>query len=323
MEGVLDHSLRDVLTRFGGIDRCVSEFIRVTDQLLPARVFLRLMPELRHGSKTPAGVPVRAQLLGSDPGCLADNAAMLARLQPDGIDLNFGCPAKTVNRHRGGAVLLDEPELVHRIVRAVRQAVPAAIPVSAKMRLGHLDTHRMLDCAQAIDSAGASELVVHARTKLQGYRPPAHWHLIDAIRRSVALPVVANGEVWTVQDAQACMAESGCDALMLGRGLVSNPGLALALRGQETPPWSAVLAGLHLYGQLIAPRVAPRHQGGRIKQWLNMLRRHYPQAQHAYEQVRGLSDAVALEAALRTPVHHEDASSAEAAVAARSLLAVV
>ena len=295
MEGVLDHSLRDVLTRFGGIDRCVSEFIRVTDQLLPARVFVRLMPELRHGSRTPAGVPVRAQFLGSDPECLADNAAALARLRPDGIDLNFGCPAKTVNRHRGGAVLLDEPELVHRIVRAVRRAVPAEIPVSAKMRLGHQDTHHMLDCALAISSAGASELVVHARTKVQGYRPPAHWHLIAEIRRAVAVPVVANGEVWTVQDAQDCMAQSGCDALMLGRGQVSHPGLALALRGQATPSWQQVLDGLQLYGQLIAPRVAARHRGGRIKQWLNMLRRHYPQAQAAYEQVRGVADAAALD----------------------------
>ncbi|MFN8895220.1 MAG: tRNA-dihydrouridine synthase, partial [Betaproteobacteria bacterium] len=93
MEGVLDHSLRDVLTRVGGIDRCVSEFIRVTDRLLPARVFLRLMPELRHGSRTPAGVPVRAQLLGSDPAVLADNAARLAELGAEGVALNFGCPA--------------------------------------------------------------------------------------------------------------------------------------------------------------------------------------------------------------------------------------
>ncbi len=298
MEGVLDHSLRDVLTRFGGIDRCVSEFIRVTDQLLPARVFLRLMPELRNGSRTPAGVPVRAQLLGSDPACLADNAAALARLAPEGIDLNFGCPAKTVNRHRGGAVLLDEPELVHQIVRAVRQAVPAHIPVSAKMRLGNQDASRMLECAHAINSAGAAELVVHARTKLQGYRPPAHWHLINEIRRAVAVPVVANGEVWTLQDAQACMQESGCDALMLGRGLVSNPGLALALRGHATPAWAEVRASLQLYSSFIAPRVAARHRAGRIKQWLNMLRRTYPQAEAAFAQVRGVSDAAALDSAL-------------------------
>lgn len=307
MEGVLDHSLRDVLTRVGGIDRCVSEFIRITDQLLPKRVYTRLMPELLHGSRTPAGTPVRAQLLGSDPACLADNAALLATLQPDGIDLNFGCPAKIVNRHRGGAVLLDEPELVHAIVAAVRRAVPAHVPVSAKMRLGHLDDSRMLDCALAIANAGATELVVHARTKLHGYRPPAYWDRIALIRQAVSirLPVVANGEVWTVADAQRCMTESGCDALMLGRGLVSDPGLALALRGLATPTWDELMPLLGLYSRLIAPRVAARHRGGRIKQWLNMLRRRFAGAQEAYDAVRHLNDADAIDLCLQAlnPMH--------------------
>ena len=295
MEGVLDHSLRDVLTRVGGIDRCVSEFIRITDQLLPARVFTRLMPELHHGSRTPAGTPVRAQLLGSDPACLADNAALLATLKPAGIDLNFGCPAKTVNRHRGGAVLLDEPGLVHDIVAAVRRAVPADVPVSAKMRLGHHDDSLMLDNAAAIASAGASELVVHARTKLQGYRPPAHWDRIALIRQAVSIPVIANGEVWTVADAQRCMLETGCDALMLGRGQLSDPGLALALRGRTAPTWDELLPQLALYSRLVAARVAPRHRGGRIKQWLNMLRRRHPAAQQAYDAVRVLNDAADIE----------------------------
>ena len=298
MEGVLDHSLRDVLTRVGGIDRCVSEFIRITDQLLPRRVYTRLMPELLNGSRTPAGTPVRAQLLGSDPGCLAENAALLATLQPEGIDLNFGCPAKIVNRHRGGAVLLDEPELVHTIVCAVRRAVPAHIPVSAKMRLGHRDDSRMVECAQAIASAGASELVVHARTKLHGYKPPAYWDRVALIRAAVGLPVVANGEVWTVADARRCLAESGCDALMLGRGLVSDPGLALALRGRSTPSWDELLPLLALYSRLIAPRVVPRHRGGRVKQWLNMLRRRFPEAQLAYDAVRTLHAAEDIDRAL-------------------------
>ena len=299
MEGVLDHSLRDVLTRVGGIDRCVSEFIRITDQLLPKRVYTRLMPELLHGSRTPAGTPVRAQLLGSDPACLADNAALLATLRPDGIDLNFGCPAKTVNRHRGGAVLLDEPELVHAIVAAVRRAVPAHVPVSAKMRLGHRDDSRMLDCAHAIADAGATELVVHARTKVHGYRPPAYWDRIALIRQAVRVPLVANGEVWTVADAQRCMTESGCDALMLGRGLVSDPGLALALRGQVTPGWDELLPLLGVYSALIAPRVAARHRGGRIKQWLNMLRRRFAGAQVAYDAVRNVNDADSIDSCLR------------------------
>ncbi len=298
MEGMLDHSLRDVLTRVGGIDRCVSEFIRITDQLLPARVFTRLMPELLNGGRTPAGTPVRGQLLGSDPACLADNAARLASLGPTGVDLNFGCPAKIVNRHRGGAVLLDDPELLHAIVAAVRRAVPAGTPVSAKMRLGNRDESRMIECAQAIALGGAEELVVHARTRLHGYRPPAYWDRIAHIRRAVPIRVVANGEIWTAQDAQRCLAESGCDAIMLGRGQLADPGLALGLRGAVPQTWAELRPMLKLYGQLVAGRVSPRHRGGRIKQWLNLLRRRHPGAQQAYDAVRTLSDAGSIEECL-------------------------
>jgi tRNA-dihydrouridine synthase C len=300
MEGLLDHMLRDVLTRVGGVDRCVSEFIRVTDQLLPDRVFRRVIPELDNGSRTPAGTPVRGQLLGSDPACLADNAAALAALGPAGIDLNFGCPAKTVNRHRGGAVLLDEPELVHAIVAAVRRAVPAAMPVSAKMRLGNADHARMLDCALAIASAGASELVVHARTKAHGYRPPAYWEHIAQIREAVSLPVVANGEIWTADDARRCIAVSGCNALMLGRGIVADPALALAIRapGAALPHWPVLQPLLAHYWQLVSRGVAARHRAGRLKQWLNLLRRRHPQAQLAYDAVRTINDPAGVEARL-------------------------
>jgi len=298
MEGLLDHSLRDALTRIGGVDLCVSEFIRITDQLLPERVFTRVVPELLQGSRTTAGTPVRAQLLGSDPVCLAENAARLATLGPAGIDLNFGCPAPTVNRHRGGAVLLDEPDLVFAIVAAVRRAVPAAMPVSAKMRLGHRDDALMLDNARAIASAGASELVVHGRTKVHGYRPPAYWDRIALIRQAVALPVVANGEVWTVADARRCLAESGCDALMLGRGIVADPGLALAVRGATAPDWATVHPLLSHFWRRIAGHVVPRHRAGRLKQWLNLLRRRFPEAQALFERVRTVNDPAQVTALL-------------------------
>jgi len=156
----------------------------------------------------------------------------------------------------------------------------------------------MLDCARAIADAGASELVVHARTKLHGYKPPAYWDRIAHIRQTVPVRVIANGEVWNIDDARRCLAESGCDALMLGRGLVTDPGLALALRGLATPGWAELMPLLALYARLIAPRVAPRHRGGRIKQWLNMLRRRFEGAQQAYERVRPLNDATAIETAL-------------------------
>ncbi|MEN9889749.1 MAG: hypothetical protein RLY78_44 [Pseudomonadota bacterium] len=316
MEGLLDHDLRDALTRAGGLSRCVSEFIRITDQLLPPRVFLRIVPELAQGSRTAAGVPVRPQLLGSDPVCLADNAARLAELGAEGVDLNFGCPAKIVNRHRGGAILLDEPELLQRIVQAVRDAVPAGVPVSAKMRLGNLDDALAIDCAQALVAGGAQELVVHGRTKVQGYRPPAWWDAIGRIRQALpaTVPVVANGEIWTVEDALRCRAESACDALMLGRGMVADPGLALALRAHDavaadgpgctTVDWPTVLGLLLHYADVVATRVAPRHQAGRVKQWLHYLRRRHPQAQALYEQVRTIADPRQLRTSLELAKAH-------------------
>ncbi|MEX8518077.1 MAG: tRNA dihydrouridine synthase [Leptothrix sp. (in: b-proteobacteria)] len=309
MEGLLDATLRDILTRVGGIDRCVSEFIRITDMLLPERVFTRIVPELNAGGRTRSGVPVRAQLLGSDPACLADNAARLAGLGPAGIDLNFGCPAKIVNRHGGGAALLEEPELIHTIVAAVRRAVPAAMPVSAKMRLGLYDDSRAVECAQAIADAGAAELVVHARTKAHGYRPPAYWDRIADIRQAVSIPVVANGEIWSVDDARRCLDASGCDALMLGRGMVADPGLALAILQTLGPgvsasqggtdaasgvqagvSWPALLPLLRDFWHLTAHHVEPRYRAGRLKQWLKFLRLRHPQADEAYTELRTIND---------------------------------
>jgi len=306
MEGLLDFVLRDILTRVGGVDRCVSEFIRVTHTLLNERTFLRVMPELANGGYTPAGVPVRAQLLGSDPVCMAENAAALAELGPHGIDLNFGCPAKVVNRHGGGAALLQDPELLTRIVSAVRRAVPAHMPVSAKMRLGFNDDSRAVECAQALADGGADELVVHARTKADAYRPPAYWERVNDIRLAVSIPVVANGEIWTVDDARRCRQASGSDSLMLGRGIVTDPGLAHAIRqnhghagsagtgaldvSDPLVPWEELLPLMGEFWLLVVARLERRQQAGRLKQWLNFLRRRYPQAEEAYQALRTLHD---------------------------------
>ncbi|MEF9965541.1 MAG: tRNA-dihydrouridine synthase [Comamonas sp.] len=307
MEGLLDFVLRDVLTSLGGADRCVSEFIRITGSLLPDKVYLRTMPELRNGSCTAAGTPVRAQLLGSDAASMAANAAQLAALSPEGIDLNFGCPAKVVNRHGGGAALLQDPTAIHAVVAAVRGAVPAAMPVSAKMRLGFNDRALMLDCALAMQEAGACELVVHGRTKLDGYRPPAYWDQIARIREAVTIPVVANGEIWTVEDALRCQAESGCQDLMLGRGIVADPGLAWRIRkavaerdglpmpdGLRNVQWPDLLPALLRFWQLVCDDLEPRQRAGRLKQWLNLMRRAFPEAEAAYQHVRVMTDQGAI-----------------------------
>ncbi|WP_024302456.1 tRNA-dihydrouridine synthase [Pseudogulbenkiania sp. MAI-1] len=290
MEGLVDDIMRDVLTRIGGIDWCVTEFVRVTSTLLPAKMFYRLAPELHRAARTRAGTTVRVQLLGSDPACLADNAARAAELGAPGIDLNFGCPAPTVNRHRGGAVLLTEPELLFEIVSAVRASVPAAIPVTAKMRLGYEDKSLAIECAQAIERAGADELTVHGRTKVEGYRPPAHWDWIARIRESVGLPVIANGEVWTVEDYRNIRRESGCETVMIGRGLIAAPDLARRIKaGEEAEPmpWAEMLPWLRDFFEQCRERAeGSAYPASRLKQWLGQLKHSYPEAVDLFEQVR-------------------------------------
>lgn len=295
MEGLLDHLLRDTLTRpvdgglpGNGIDACVSEFVRVTNTLLPASRFLKVVPELRNGGRTPAGVPVIVQLLGSDPACLGENAAVAAALGAPGIDLNFGCPAKLVNRHGGGAALLRDPPLMRAIVEAVRRAVPAAIPVTAKMRLGFDTPEYALDCAAALADGGAAEIVVHARTRTDGYRPPAYWEWIARVRDHVPIPVIANGEVWTVGDARRCRQVSGCDDLMVGRGVVANPALPLMIRGARAAAWDwpQVEALIHHFWAGVSATLAERYRHGRLKQWLLHLGRTYPEATEHFARVR-------------------------------------
>ncbi|MGO4151899.1 tRNA dihydrouridine synthase [Cupriavidus sp. YAF13] len=305
MEGLADYVLRDVLTGSGGYDGCVSEFVRVTGSLLPERVYERDTPEILHGGHTPGGTPMVIQLLGSDPEWLAVNAAQAATVSPHGIDLNFGCPAKVVNRHGGGAMLLADPELLNRIVLSVRAAVPANIAVTAKMRLGVSDTALAIDCATALAEGGAASLVVHARTRDHGYRPPAHWEWIARIDAAVDVPVVANGEVWTVADWERCRAVSGCADVMIGRGAVSDPFLALRIRGlmdrsASGEEWPAVLRHIADYLKKLQANAECLHEHGRVKLWLSYLKRTWPEAAELHAAIRRLHDALSIQAVIES-----------------------
>ncbi|OFI34365.1 tRNA dihydrouridine(16) synthase DusC [Alteromonas lipolytica] len=300
MEGVVDHLMRDMLTRVGGFDLCVTEFVRIVDQKLPHKTFYRLCPELHEGGKTPSGVPVRVQLLGQHPQWLAENALTAVELGSPGVDLNFGCPAKTVNKSKGGAVLLQYTELLHDIVKTVREAVPAHLPVTAKIRLGYEDKSLAVDNAIAIDEAGASELVVHARTKTEGYRPPAYWDWIKKIRAHTQLPVIANGEIWSYDDARRCQEMSGCSDVMIGRGALAMPNLALHIRDNQPPmswPELAQLlidySGYEIYGD------KGRYYPNRLKQWCGYLKRQYPQAEVLFDNIRRLQKSDEIVAVLQ------------------------
>lgn len=297
MEGVIDQHMRALLTGVGGYSHCVTEFIRVVDQRLPARVFYRYCPELHHGGRTAAGTPVVVQLLGGVAETMAENAELAASLGALGIDINFGCPSRFVNRNAGGAVLLKEPNRVYDIVRAVRAAVPAEIPVSAKIRLGFDNTDLALVNAQAVADAGASYITVHARTKVDGYKHPARWEWLARIKETIAIPMIANGDINSVYDYHRCREISGCDSIMLGRGALSCPDLArqIAAAGQtqevDIANWEAILALLVAFGEALkySDTSGGRFVVARVKQWLVFLKGRYSEAQACFDDVRKLS----------------------------------
>jgi tRNA-dihydrouridine synthase C len=287
MEGVVDFVMRDLLTRIGGVDLCVTEFIRVTDRALPDSEFFKYCPELRTGGKTAAGVPVMLQLLGGKPDVVAENASRAAQLGALGIDLNFGCPAKTVNRHDGGAALLKNPERIHDVVSATRQATPAVLPVTAKVRLGFDSKDRHLEIAQAAESGGADWLTVHARTRDEGYRPPAHWEYIARMREAVKIPVIANGEIWTCEDYHRARSVSGCRHVMIGRGLMSTPDLGRRLKSDgHAAEWSEVRSWVLEFAEASRVFRSEAYAVSRLKQWLKALARTYPDAATAFDNTK-------------------------------------
>lgn len=295
MEGLTDPIMRDVLTHVGSFDWCVTEFIRVTDSVLPDHVYYNYCPELFNNGKTAAGTPVHVQFLGNNPEMLAANALRAVALGAPAIDMNFGCPAKTVNRHRGGSVLLDEPETVHMLVKAVRDVVPAHIPVSAKMRLGYMDRNYTLENAHAIEDAGASWLTVHARTKAEGYMPPAFWDQLKPIQEALKINVIANGEIWTNADAKQCRIESGCDDLMIGRAAVTTPDITQCIRQNTDDPlisWHELVALQVRF--LSGPYKKEINMVGRYKQWIGMMSKHYPEAKLLWNEVKRIKQLIEI-----------------------------
>lgn len=308
MEGVVDHNLRHILTRLGGVDLCTTEFVRVTEHTLPRKVFTRYCPELlRDNCQTIplSQVPVRVQLLGSNPQTLASNALKAAQLGAPGVDLNFGCPAKTVNKNRGGACLLDDTALIRDIVSAVRSAVPPQVPVSVKIRLGFHQRDSGLRNALAIAEAGANELVVHARSKADAYQPPAYWDEIKCINQALDIPVIANGEIWSVDDYYRCREQSTCENVMLGRGLLACPDLALRIKASVARQdhcalsWESVRELLFDFFLLTRDQYPKKYLGNRVKQWLHYLKRNYPQANELFENIKRVREEAVLFEALQ------------------------
>lgn len=277
MDGITDAPMRALQGATGAFSYSVTEFLRVANGAIPTKVFRRDVPELSNGAKTQDGMPVQVQILGGDPEYMAISAANACRAGAKAIDINFGCPAPTVNRNDGGATLLQYPCRIRDIVSAVRQAVPNEIPVSAKLRLGWDSIDAIHENAAMAAEGGASWLTIHARTRVQGYKPPVYWQLIGHVRESLGLPIVANGDIWSVEDFRRCQDETGCQHFMIGRSALANPSLPYQISRElgiyngslPTWTWESMLRSLVVYteefkGPSIGRSVV------RLKQWLKL-----------------------------------------------------
>jgi tRNA-dihydrouridine synthase C len=312
MEGVTDSPMREFITRSGYFDYCVSEFIRVSAHALNSKTFSRHVPELNTNSRTSSGIPVQVQILGGNPELLAESARAAIEAGAKGIDLNFGCPAQTVNRHDGGATLLKYPDRIEKIVRAVRDAVPGIYPVSAKLRLGFDDPSAIDENSKRVEQGGANWITIHGRTKTQGYMPPAYWKPIGKVVRALSIPVVANGEIWTIEDFKRCQEETGSIHFMIGRGALAVPHLAEQIRVElklsRIPTPEPLNFPIHGESSLWAEffrdysRVQPSEN--RIKQWARYL--HFKKTVLWWDEIKTLKTLPEILNALETRTGNQD-----------------
>ena len=215
MEGVGDQTFRVAMTHIGGFDQAVRDFLRVPKN---AHV-VSLARQYRFDEL--GSIPLKAQIMGSDPELMAEMAKELERLKAPSVDLNCGCPSNTVNGRGAGSSLLKDPTHLHVVAKSIVNAV--SIPVSVKIRSGYLDTSLYKEILHAVQESGANYITIHPRTKLEGYTPPANWDLIAQAKSLLNIPVVGNGDILTIDDALRMLKRTNCDALMIGRGSIINP----------------------------------------------------------------------------------------------------
>lgn len=215
MAGVSDRAYRELCVRFGAA-YCVSEMVSSKALSFNSKKSEELM-EISDLER-PCGI----QIFGDDPKCMADAAKHALENKPDIIDINMGCPAPKISSNGSGSALMKNPRLCGEIVKAVTAVTD--IPVTVKIRKGwDDDSVNAVEVAKICESAGAAAITVHGRTRHQYYKPPVDYDIIRAVRESVSVPVIANGDIDSAERAKEVMDITGCDLVMIGRATLGNP----------------------------------------------------------------------------------------------------
>lgn len=215
MAGVSDRAYRELCVRFGAA-YCVSEMVSSKALSFNSKKSEELM-EISDLER-PCGI----QIFGDDPKCMADAAKHALENKPDIIDINMGCPAPKISSNGSGSALMKNPRLCGEIVKAVTAVTD--IPVTVKIRKGwDDDSVNAVEVAKICESAGAAAITVHGRTRQQYYKPPVDYDIIRAVRESVSVPVIANGDIDSAERSKEVMDITGCDLVMIGRATLGNP----------------------------------------------------------------------------------------------------
>jgi nifR3 family TIM-barrel protein len=270
MAGVTDTVFRRFIRDLGGCGLIMTEF--TSSHGVSAALRSRRPPRsLRYLAFSPEEHPISAQLFGSDPEVMAEAARVCEQLGFDCVDLNFGCPVNKVVKCNGGSALLRDLPLIGRLLRQVRAAI--SIPLTIKYRAGWNDRELVaIEVARLAEDCGVDAIALHPRTREQGYGGRADWGRIGEVKAAVKIPVIGNGDINTPQDAVRMVAETGCDAVMIGRAASHNPWIFrqiaqyLAAGTFETPGESDRYRMIRTYYAMLIERAQP-DTTGKMKQF--------------------------------------------------------
>lgn len=288
MEGVTHPAMRALLAERGGIGVVSTEFVRISRAPLSQPSLVREVVKL-------PGVPLSVQVMGNEPEKMAEGARIVAAAGADVVDINLGCPAPRVVKKGVGSAMLKDPAILDAVLRQMRAATSGLL--SAKIRAGFDNASDLVRNARIIEAAGVDFLVVHPRRRCDFFDGVADWRAIKVLKETIAIPVVGNGDCWYASDALRMMAETGCDAVMIGRPAIRNPWIfeqiddLVAGRRPRRPSGAEVVA----FVRGVVDRLATAFPGsgtgsvGKLKELLGYVGRAVPDDRQFHRAVLRLA----------------------------------